>query len=210
MSDNFLIKEYELCFEQLRFYDARQMNVLKYLFSLSSAVATAQFAVYKFLKAPTQGFFACQAFLGATVFAATLLLYLSMLQNRLYFVYIARQLNAIRGHFLKIQASDFQNNQLYTSTDFSALKLFSVHTFQLIGAAMISALFSGVAVFGIQNAYQNNSSITLSLIVFLFVLFIEIIGGMLYLYSSGRKSPDHSIHGASEPRNLPNNSIEMD
>ena len=66
MGDNFLIKEYEICFEQLRYYDNRQSHLLQYLFTLSSAVATAQFAVYKFLKAPTQGFFGCQEDIGVT------------------------------------------------------------------------------------------------------------------------------------------------
>ncbi|HVO67537.1 MAG TPA: hypothetical protein VMT12_13755 [Syntrophales bacterium] len=45
MSNEYLMKEYELCFEQLRYYDDRNTNMLKYLFSLTSAVATAQFAV---------------------------------------------------------------------------------------------------------------------------------------------------------------------
>jgi hypothetical protein len=48
--NEFLHKEYELCFEQLRFYDERQSNLLKFLFTLTSAVATAQFALYKALQ----------------------------------------------------------------------------------------------------------------------------------------------------------------
>lgn len=95
MANEYLLKEYEQCYIQLRYYDDRHSSILKYLFSLTGAVATAQFAIYKFVQAPTQGFFACQAFLSLIVFIATLLLYLAMLQNRLYFVYIARQLNAL-------------------------------------------------------------------------------------------------------------------
>jgi hypothetical protein len=129
MAHEYLLKEYELCFEQLRFYDSRQESLLKYMFSLTSAVATAQFAIYQLLQGPTVGFFKCQALLSGLVFIATLLLFSAMLQNRLYFVYIARQLNAIRGYLMGAEAPEFKNNQLYTSTNFPALKPFSVHTF---------------------------------------------------------------------------------
>ena len=75
MSNEYLTKEYELCFGQLRFYDNRNNDLLKYLFTLTSAVSTAQFAIFKLLKSPTQDFFACQAFLSIVVFIATLLLF---------------------------------------------------------------------------------------------------------------------------------------
>jgi hypothetical protein len=96
MPSEFLLKEYDLCFEQLRFYDARQEELLKYLFTLTSATAAAQFAVLQFLTKPCTAFFAAQGFLFSVVFTASVLLYLMMLQNRLYFVFIARQINAIR------------------------------------------------------------------------------------------------------------------
>ena len=97
MGSEYLLKEYELSFEQLRFYDQRQESTLKYIFSLTSAAATAEFAVYRLSKGPTGSFFEFQASLSGLVFVASLLLFMSMLQNRLYFVYVARQLNSIRG-----------------------------------------------------------------------------------------------------------------
>ena len=45
MAHEYLLKEYELCFEQLRFYDQRQESLLKYAITLTSAIATAQFAI---------------------------------------------------------------------------------------------------------------------------------------------------------------------
>jgi hypothetical protein len=98
MANEYLLKEYELCFEQLRFYDTRQESLLKYLCSLTAAVATAQFAVYQLLHGATAEFLTCEGLLSGLVFTATALLYLAMLQNRLYFVFVARQLNAIRGY----------------------------------------------------------------------------------------------------------------
>jgi len=44
MANEYLIKEYELCFEQLRFYDERHEKILTYTFNLTAAAATARFA----------------------------------------------------------------------------------------------------------------------------------------------------------------------
>ncbi len=198
MHNEYLHKEYELCFGQLRFYDERHSNILKYTFSLTSAVATAQFAIYKFLQGPTVWFFYCQLFLSVIVFIATLLLYMAMLQNRLYFVFIARQLNAIRGFLMQTEAAEFKNNQLYTSTDFPALKPSSVHTFELIGAALISSLFAGLSCFSLNPAMGEKPCLTATVIVFLIVVAAEIIGGIIYLSDSGKGGADEVIHGVTK------------
>ena len=195
MSNEYLMKEYELCFQQLRYYDDRNTNLLKYLFSLTSAIATAQFAVYKFLQGPSLDFFVCQAFLSSIVFISTLLLYLALLQNRLYFVYIARQLNAIRGYLMENEAPQFRNNQLYTSTDFPALKPGSVHTFQLLGAAFLSSLFAGISAYSFYPSVGKLPCVATASLTFFLVLITEIIGGMVYLSSASKKSADHAIHG---------------
>jgi len=208
MSNQYLLKEYELCFAQLRFYDERHGNLLKYLFSLTSSVATAQFAVYKLLEGPTFGFFACQAFLSIVVFIATLLLYLAILQNRLYFVYTARQLNAIRGFLLFTEASEFKNNQFYTSTNFSAFILSSVHTFQLIGAAFISSLFAGLSCFASYSAFGVATPIGAGIGVAVIIGIVEIAGGIKYLSDSGKKTADEAIHGSEKKEPEPVNTAD--
>lgn len=203
MHNEYLHKEYQLCFEQLRFYDDRLSSLLKYLFSLTSAVATAQFAVFKFLQGPTAGFFASQAFLSAVVFIATLLLYLTMLQSRLYFVFTARQLNAIRGFLMHTEAGDFKNNQLYTSFDFPAFKPSSVHTFQLLGAALISSLFAGLSCFASQPALGGAPRIGTTIAVTVLVAAAEIVGGLKYLSDGSKKSADEAVHCAERKKPEP-------
>ncbi|MDD2468758.1 MAG: hypothetical protein PHI97_32695 [Desulfobulbus sp.] len=193
--NDYLHKEYELCFAQLRYYDDRNASTLQYLFTLTSGVATAQFAVYKFLGGPSVGFFGCQTFLSCVVFVATLLLYLIMLQNRLYFVSMARQLNSIRGYLMATEASEFRGNQLYTSTDFPALKPSSVHTFQLLGAALLSSLFAGSSAYSFNPAMGYEASVGTSLLTFVAVLAAEVVGGMKYLTSSKGRTADEVIHG---------------
>jgi hypothetical protein len=194
LSNEYLLKEYELCFEQLRFYDSRQESLLKYLCTLTSAIATAQFAVYQLLHGATVAFYKCEALTSGLVFIATVLLLLAMLQNRLYFVFVARQLNAIRGYLMSVAAEGFTKNQMYTSTDFPALKPFSVHSFQLVGSALISSLFAGAAVYGLIASVGWSSAICAAAYAGTGVLLIEVLGGMAHLHFQGKKSADKAIH----------------
>src|SRR6266404_1353573 len=201
MAHEYLMKEYELCFEQLRFYDERHESILKYTFSFTSAVATAQFAVYKLSNGATESFFLCLLFLSGLVFLVTLLLVMEMLQNRLYFVYVARQLNAIRGYLMRVDAGGFKNNQMYTSTEFPALKPFSVYTFQLLGAALMSSVFAGICAYASRPAFGcGSTSVGMGSGTCILVFGAEAVGGMWYLYSSGRKTAEQAIHhqGADE------------
>jgi len=198
MSYEFLRKEYELCFEQLRFYDTRHFDLLKYLVTLTSSVTVAQFAIYKFMGSPTQGFFACQTFLSCIVFVASVLIYLAMLQNRLYFVFIARQLNAIRKFSLETESPNFKNNQLYTSTDFPAIKPASVHTFQLLGVILISSLFAATSAYSVFPAFAKSPCLWFSIMVCAMVAGVEIVSGYKYLASSGIKQADEVIHGKQD------------
>lgn len=194
MPSEFLLKEYDLCFEQLRFYDTRQEELLKYMFTLTSATAAAQFAVLEFLGKPSATFFAAQGFLFVVVFMASLLLYLMMLQNRLYFVFIARQINAIRKHMLETAAPSFTGNQLYTSTSFSAFKWSSVHSLQLLGAAAISALFAAVSVYGINRALGFQCAVASTALVGAAVGIAEVVGGAVYLRNASAKDADTAVH----------------
>lgn len=193
MIDDYLMKEYELCFEQLRFYDSRYSEMSKYLFTLTSAVATAQFAVFKFLQSATPAFFACQTVLSFIVFVATVLLYLAMLQNRLYFVFMARQINAIRGYLMATAAPDFKANQLYTCVDFPAFRFRSLHTAHLIGAALISSVFAGIGSYGLLSALSSPHAVSLGLAVFAIVVIFEIVGGTVYLLVSGKKTANEFL-----------------
>jgi hypothetical protein len=202
MANEYLLKEYELCFEQLRFYDTRQEGLLKYLCTLTSAVATAEFAVYQLLHGATVEFFSCLALLSGLVFIATTLLFIAMLQNRLYFVFVARQLNAIRGHLMEVAAEGFEKNQMYTSINFPALKSVSVHTLQLLGAALISAIFAGASAYGLAAMLGCKLKIVAAGGAALLVFVVEAAGGMVHLHFQGQGTADSAIHMRSKNPNL--------
>lgn len=194
MGNEFLYKEYELNYDQLRFYDSRQSSIFQYLFTLTSSVAAAQFALYRFFQSPTLSFFKCHLFLSVVVFIATSLLLLSMLQNRLYFVFTARQLNAIRKYLLEKEVPGFRDNQLYTSTTFPAIKRSSVHTFQLIGASLISSMFAASSMYALLPSFGQQASVGWSIFIFAIILLAEILLGYTYLYQQGKKTADKAIH----------------
>lgn len=193
MRSEFLYKEYQLCFEQLRYYDTRHSDLMKYSFTLTSAIATAQFAVFQVLGTSSNLFYA-QIFLSTLVFVATLLLFLGMLSNRVYFVIVARQINAIRKHMLLTEAEAFKDNQMYISTTFPVFKLLSIHTLQLIGTALISSFFAGSAFYGIQALTCKQAQIWFSALVVFVIGAAELAGGFLYLKSAGKKSADEVVH----------------
>ncbi len=92
----------------------------------------------------------------------------------------------------------FANNQLYTSTDFPAFKPSSVHTYQLIGAALISSLFAGLSAFAALRAWGGTLSYGLGMLVVLIIALLEIAGGVKYLSERGRGSADEAIHGSKK------------
>jgi hypothetical protein len=193
VANEYLLKEYEFCFEQLRFYDARAESLLKYLCTLTSSVTVALFAVYQLQHGASAGFYKCTSFLSGLVTIATLLLILAMIQNRLYFVYVARQLNAIRGHLMEVAADGFTNNQMYTSTDFPALKPVSVHSIQLLCAVLISSLFAGVATYSLLSGSNEGSDPHAVTMVVSIVFAGEVILSFVCL-KEGKKTADDAIH----------------
>ncbi len=196
--NQFLLKEYELCFAQLKFYDDRSSNLLKYLFTLTASVATAQFAIYKLIQAFDHKFYIFQSFLSLIVFIAAILVFFAMLQNRLYFVYTAKQINAIRGHMLNNCTPSFVDNQLYTSTDFPALKPLSLHTIQFIGASMLCGMYASSLAFGLLNYYQKEGNLLcITTLVLVSVTVALSLIGSIYLIKTGNKSADHGIHGSN-------------
>jgi hypothetical protein len=181
MANEFLGKEYDLSYSQLRFYEERHDSLLKYLFTLTTSVATALFAIYQFTNGPTKGFYVCQMLLSAVVFIATVLLYMSMLKNQIYFTYMARQINAIRVYFLNTEAKEFHENQLYTSTSLPALEPLSVHTFQMFGATILSSLFGGILAYSVSPALGGQPTFAVPIIVGGLVLIIECVLGIIFL-----------------------------
>ena len=107
------------------------------------------------------------------------------------------------------EAEGFTDNQLYTNTDFPALKPSSVHSFQLLGAALISAMFAALSAYATCKALASGSSLSSAVLVGLVVAGVEIGGGIKYLSGVGRKTADHAVHGKKDMEG-PNKAMDSD
>ena len=194
MANDFLHKEYDQCFQQLRFYDERQFHLLTYLCTLTSAVASAIFVLYQLLAKESYAFYAALMVLGLIVFVACVLLFLAMLQNRLYFVFTARQINAIRSHCLKHESPEFTDNQMYTSTNFPAAKPLSVHTMGLVGTAVLVSLYASAVAFGASQLMTGTGNVAIAVGALVATLLVCSFGGFDYLKSQSEKAADRAIH----------------
>lgn len=193
MKYEFLYREYQQCFEQLRFYDERQLSLLRYLFALVTAAVAGQFAVYKVVGDAGAQFFRCVAMLGALLLAATILVHIALVQNRLYFVFVARQINAIRRYLLAEESPSFRDNQLYTSTTFPAARFLSLHSYTLVCSAFLASLFCASIGYGLSNLAWGITSLWVVNIAFFAPGLALFWGGYFYLNGFSSKSADRVI-----------------
>ena len=180
----FLSKDYEKCFEQLRFYDDREISALKYLYTISSAVASLIFTVYGTVEKATPEFFGFISFVSIIVFVTGLILLLSALQNRVYFASTATHINLIRDYFIQnaIPDDDYYREKRH------ALNLTSLHTFIILGAILLSSLFLGLFFYTLNPASGQARSLTIPLIAFALSVVIQFVIGILYLYRQDKKT----------------------
>ena len=186
---DYLIKEYELCFEHLRYYDTRHTATLKYLITLASAVVAALFALYKYFDAPNPEFYKLQSLLAVFVWVGSLLLHLSMVENRVYYIRVACQINMIREFFLKSTAAEFRpRNQLWRSAEMPMFHFGSLHAHQLIGAALTSSAFFGLFLYSILSANGSGRPFTAGIIGAILCFGCVFVGSAVYLSSESKKS----------------------
>lgn len=193
MKHEFLYKEYEQCFIQLRYYDDRQLSLLRNLFALTIVAVGAQFAVYKTAGISGETFYLCASLLGTVLLAAAVLAHIALVQNRLYFVFVARQINAIRKFLLTEESTNFRENQLYTATNFPAAKIFSLHSYTLFCSSLLAAMFAASLAYGLSNLIYGKTSAVIVDLAFFLSLGALLLGGFFYLRHSGAKPADVHI-----------------
>lgn len=191
---DFLLKEYEECFAQVRNYDERQKSMIEFTIAIGSFVPTALLAVFKIGgEKISPNFWLLQSGVLFTSFITLLIIFIYLIQNRLYFIYPARQINAIREYFLE-KKFYFKNNQMYTDYKFSGFKWMSTHILILIGIAIIAAIFLAGALFSLRLYFGMNNNFLISLVSGLVVFIVLIVRAKDYLSKKSKLSADGAIH----------------
>ena len=103
---DFLFKEYEECFAQVRVYDEAQKSMIGYTITIASLVPTVLLALYQMSGEKINSiYWLLQSGVLFTAFIALYIVFMYLVQNRLYFIYPARQLNIVLSHLIVEQGN---------------------------------------------------------------------------------------------------------
>lgn len=189
--DPFLVLEYPQTIELLKHYDNRHTDLVKFAAGLSAAVPSVVFAFHELSPAPMGSVWVFAGFLGSVTGLSLLALLAALVQNRLYFVFPARQANAIRSALFVGLATP--TNHMYKSTAFSAFKSSSSQIIQLLFVALQAGLFFGIATYAFTG--HDNTSIGVAIFVGVAVTLVAFAVAALYLSGKGGKTADEAVHG---------------
>ena len=193
--DEFLKTEYEQCLSLVKFYDERHISLLKFTVVIGSGVVSIILGVHRFSGDPSETDWRFISLLTGVTTLTLLTIFLAMIQNRLYFVYPARQVNAIRKAMMERLKPDFQDNQMYTSTTFSAFKWLSSQTLMNAFVAILIGVFAGLSYFSLVVNHVGSPERVVSSVALAGVsAFSLLIVSGLYLSAMSAKPADESIH----------------
>lgn len=193
--DEFLKIEYEQCLSLIKYYDERHQSLVKFSAGLSSAVPSLLLAIFQLGGQAATHFWEFTALISGVTALGLLSIFTVLVQTRLYFIYPARQVNAIRRVGLDSQ-TEFSDNQMYLDTTFSAFKWSSSHTLLNAFVALQIGAFSSLLTYSFYVG-----SLTQGCIIFvtsgvgLFVSVLVFGSSAWYLHTKSKKNPDESIHG---------------
>lgn len=199
--EGFLKVEYESCLGLIRYYDERHISLVKFTAGISSSVISLIFGFRALGPAALEHFWSFAAALAGVAALGLLAVFAAMVQNRLYFVYPARQVNAIRRVMLTKVAAEFSENQMYTSVDVRAFKLLSLHSLMNLLVASQVGVLAGLCWFA---ATFDASSPRTSLGTSLWLSGAVSVGlfgfSGWYLAKQGRQRADISVHRVTDDR----------
>lgn len=193
--NEFLKIEYEQCMALVKYYDERHYTLVKFATGLSSGVPTLLLGFYGLSNQITSVLWDAAIFVFVVTMIGLVALLAAITQTRLYFIYPARQLNAIRAEFLRAEAEDFTNNQMYLDTSFNAFKWSSSHTIQQAMIALQIGMFAGLSVFAWNiSTLDRATNICVGAIVASLVAFSVFFASAFYLWRKSQFHPDRSVH----------------
>lgn len=193
--EDFLKVEYESCLGLIRYYDERHLSLVKFTTAVSSSVISLIFGFRAFSPSTQSYFWSFAAALTGVAALGLLTIFFAMVQNRLYFVYPARQVNAIRRMMLAKVTAEFIDNQMYTSTDVRAFKFFSLQSLMNFLVAMQIGVFIAFCWFAASaDSSEFRSFIWPALLMSGSVSIGLFALSAWYLITRGRQHADASIH----------------
>ena len=193
--DDFLRIEYDGCLDLLKYYDDRHLSLVKFAMGASSSIVSLMFGFYTISTGAQPYFWHFAAILSGVATLGLLAVFAAMVQNRLYFVYPARQVNAIRRAMLARVSTEFSDNQMYLTTDVRAFKFLSLHTLMNLLVAMQIGGFLAFCCFAIFVEVEDAVRSVLQALGVAVVVSVTLFGlSAAYLNHRGQYHPDRAVH----------------
>jgi len=177
----FILDEFNQCYEHMRHYDNVKLSLAKFGFSFYSGIITISFVLerYFYIEKSVNSVHLFLAGLLCLAYLIGIMLIYMLLQNRLYFVKVARQTNSIRKACLCQLNFDFKN---FLPTDTSKpypLNFRSTHILLILLFILINSILIGFALpFGLL--YFDTPSIIV-IIVGVLTFLGSVIGLILFI-----------------------------
>lgn len=198
-SIDFLLSEYEQCFEHMRHYDSISNSIITFSLTGYIAVFTGLYSIYQ-INSPEHYKYLFIIFLSLATLLAGFLFLMVFVRTKLYYTVVARQVNSLRRYFLENSELDFiLYNKCYMDSDkpdyYSALSTYSLYLYLV--CILNSSLFEVAVVVYYLKILQQNIDKTIfwgsifTILVFVFQLIISIV----YLNKRDKKSADIAVFG---------------
>jgi hypothetical protein len=191
--DEFLRVEYEQCIALIKYYDAKELSLVKFAAAVSSAVLSVVVGLSGVGGGgQAEATWGLIGLLSGVTALGLLAIFVAMVQYRLYFIYPARQANAIRA----TSAEGFGRNQMYVSTRVSAFKFRSTHSVMSAFICLEIGAFAGL--FGFSTSAWLREGV-IGLVGTLGVGFVGAVLpywlAMRYLVAKSAMTADEAVHG---------------
>ena len=178
----FLERDFNQCFQHMRYYDGQIFEILKFMFIAYSGLIGVALSIYKIglsrnieLDLPAIAIISVGLALGLCLFAL-------IIRNRVYFVRVSRYINEQRGVFFQYKSLGFENKSgMYT--DHKQPLYFnwrSSHSWFSYIVAALNATLLGVLLYLRLTSQYRTAGI---LIGTLLLLVIQLVLGICYLRS---------------------------
>ncbi|MCL4458141.1 MAG: hypothetical protein M1147_00190 [Nitrospirae bacterium] len=183
----FLERDFNQCFQQMRYYDSQIFDILKFMFTAYTALIGVALGLYQFglkekiyLTIPAITALIIGLILGLFMFYLVLI-------NRSYYVRVARYINEQRSLFLSFKPLGFENaSRMYTNVKQPYFSRESTQIWLVYIVGALNATLLGVLLFILSAAYYYRWPIVIG--SSLVILSIQIVIVVKYLKSQENKS----------------------
>lgn len=184
---DYLLKEYDEMFSEKRYYDGRFYSLISLFISLITVTVSAVAVIGNIIKFQSNVINGIICLIDSIVGG---IIFISLYFNRINYVKVCRQINAIRNFCLNNNCSEFlPYNHMYTNDNFPKYHMKkSIHFILMCFLAICNSIFLSLTVLAFVYNLKHILSIILSSITFICSITLH----MLFLIINTKKRDQKS------------------